>query len=200
VTKARLILASSSKSRAAVLSQAGIEFIQQPSSIDEAPVKAAMAASRATAAQCAIRLAEMKARGVSINYSDAYVIGCDQMLDCQGQWFDKPVNIAAARAQLQSLRGKTHTLFNAMVVVRAGQTIWDYTNQADLEMRAFSDVFLDEYLAKVGEDVLWSVGGYQLEGAGAQLFSSIQGDFFSILGLPLLPLLGFLREHGLITT
>jgi septum formation protein len=197
---ARLILASSSKSRAGLLTQAGIDFIQVPSSVDEEPVKTAMAANRATAAQCAIRLAEMKATSISTNYPEAYVIGCDQMLDCAGQWFDKPTSTAAARAQLQNLRGKSHALFNGMVVVRAGQAIWHYTNHAELEMRAFSDGFLDAYLANVGDDVLWSVGGYQLEGAGAQLFTSIKGDFFSILGLPLLPLLGFLREHGLINT
>jgi septum formation protein len=197
---AQFILASSSKSRASILTNAGVKFSQVPSSVDEEPVKTVMSNSGATAAHCALRLAELKAAKVSTTHPAAYVLGCDQMLDCAGRWFDKPKDLAQACTQLQNLRGRKHSLFNGMVMVRGSQTIWQYTNQAELEMRAFSDAFLDQYLASVGEQALFSVGGYQLEGPGAQLFTSVEGDFFSILGLPLLPLLGFLREHGLIRT
>lgn len=197
---ASLILASSSKSRASILTHTGVSFSQVPSSVDEEPVKASMANSGATAAQCALRLAEMKAASVSTLHPEAFVLGCDQMLDCGGRWFDKPKGPVQARTHLEDLRGRKHSLFNGMVVVRGSQTIWQYTNHAVLEMRAFSDAFLDQYLATVGEQVLFTVGGYHFEGPGAQLFTSIEGDFFSILGLPRLPLLGFLREHGLIST
>jgi septum formation protein len=120
------------------------------------------------------------------------------MLDCAGRWFDKPTDLPSARRQLQDLRSQRHQLFNGMVVARAGKCLWRHSDVAMLEMRNFSDVFLDEYLAQVGDRALWSVGGYQIEGRGAQLFTTITGDFFSILGLPLLPLLAVLREHGVI--
>jgi len=195
-----LILASASKSRAAVLSGAGVAFSQQASSVDEAVVKADMLRRKQTAAACAEKLAELKALDVSAKHDAALVIGCDQMLACQGRWFDKPADLAAARDQLAVLRGKTHTLFNGMAVARGGRVIWRHADQAELHMRDFSDGFLDDYLAQVGERATWSVGGYQLEGPGAQLFSVVRGDFFSILGLPLLPLLAVLREHGLLKT
>jgi septum formation protein len=193
-----LVLASSSQSRAAVLKGAGIAFVQHSPNVDEDAVKTAMRAASADVAQCAERLAEMKALDVSAHYPDAYVMGCDQMLECSGQWFDKPKDMAGARAQLQTLRGRHHRLFNGMAIAHNKSVIWRHSDRAELEMRAFSDAFLDQYLATVGERVLFSVGSYQLEGPGAQLFCSIHGDFFSILGLPLLPLLAVLREHSLI--
>jgi len=200
VTAHLLILASASKSRAAVLAAAGVAFSQIPADVDEASVKTEMQARGQTAAACAAKLAEMKALAVSARHPSAYVIGCDQMLGCDGRWFDKPADMSAAREQLRALRGRTHMLFNGMVVTRADKTVWRTADQAELTMRDFSDDFLDAYLAQVGGQVLWSVGGYQLEGPGAQLFSAVRGDFFSILGLPLLPLLAFLRDHGLIKT
>ena len=195
-----VILASSSKSRAHVLTSAGVIFSQHAPDVDEYAIKTTVSANSGTAASCAEILAEMKAVKISVLHPSALVIGCDQMLDCVGVWFDKPKDLSAARTQLRSLRGKRHSLFNSMVVARGGQRIWHHADRADLDMRNFSDAFLDAYLEKVGESALWSVGGYQLEGRGAQLFNVIYGDFFSILGLPLLPLLGFLREHGAVET
>ncbi len=195
---ASLILASASKSRATVLRNAGVSFIQLPSAVDENAVKNALRTGAASAADCANKLAELKAIEISAKNPAAYVVGCDQMLDCAGRWYDKPTDIAAARRQLQELRGLRHQLFNGMVVARAGVCVWRHSDVATLEMRNFSDAFLDDYFAQVGDHALWSVGGYQIEGLGSQLFSAITGDFFSILGLPLLPLLAFLREHGAI--
>jgi septum formation protein len=195
-----LILASASKSRAGVLSGAGVAFSQVASGVDEGAVKIEMQLRKKTAAACAEKLAEHKALDVSAKHQDAFVIGCDQMLACEGRWFDKPSALALAREQLRALRGRTHELYNGMVIARGGDIVWRYADQAQLTMRDFSDAFLDQYLAQVGERALWSVGGYQLEGPGAQLFSVVRGDFFSILGLPLLPLLAFLREHDVLQT
>ncbi len=196
----KLILASGSKSRAQVLTNAGVIFTQTSPDVDEHSTKTTVAANSGTAAACAEILAEMKAVKISVAHPSALVIGCDQMLDCVGVWFDKPKDLSTARTQLRALRGKRHSLFNSMVVAQGGMRIWHHADRADLDMRNFSDAFLDDYLEKVGQTALLSVGGYQLEGQGAQLFNVIYGDFFSILGLPLLPLLGFLREHRAIET
>lgn len=195
-----LVLASASRSRAAVLAHAGVPFVQDAAAVDEDAVKARQRGEGASARQCALALAELKALAVSPRHPGALVLGCDQMLDCDGRWFDKPKDIAAARAQLADLRGRTHVLVNGMVLVRDGRAQWSHADAATLRMRAFSDAFLDGYLGTVGEAALHAVGAYQLEGRGAQLFERIDGDFFSILGLPLLPLLAVLREHGLLQT
>ncbi|MBL8645243.1 MAG: Maf family protein [Rhodospirillaceae bacterium] len=192
------MLASTSKSRAAVLRQAGIEFTAQNSFVDEDSIKAALRAENATAAHCAEVLAEMKAVKVSQQYPTALTIGGDQMLECEGRWFDKPADLTAARAQLLALRGKTHRLLNSLVVAQNGARIWHFADRAEVTVRHFSEAFLDDYLARVGDAALHSVGGYQLEGLGAQLFTTVDGDFFSILGLPLLPLLAFLRDHNVL--
>ena len=126
------------------------------------------------------------------------MIGADQILECDGAWFDKPRSMSEARSHLLALRGRTHRLATAACVVRDGQRIWHHVSVPALTMRAFSDAFLDSYLERCGDDLLSSVGAYRLEGAGAQLFARIRGDFFTILGLPLLELLGFLREHGVV--
>jgi septum formation protein len=120
------------------------------------------------------------------------------MLECDGIWFDKPADLAAARAQLRALRGRAHHLVSAAVLVKDGQRIWHHVDRAELVMRDFSDSFLDDYLSKVGDDVLNSVGAYHLEGLGAQLMSRVRGDFFTVLGLPLLPALAILRSHGML--
>jgi septum formation protein len=120
------------------------------------------------------------------------------MLECNGVWFDKPPDLEHARAHLMSLRGRTHELITAAVVVRGGARLWQHVDRAQLAMRPFSEVFIDAYLQAVGAEVCSTVGAYRLEGQGAQLFSRVQGDFFTILGLPLLPLLDFLRGHGIV--
>jgi septum formation protein len=126
------------------------------------------------------------------------VIGADQMLDCGGKWLDKPNSLTAAGDTLRLLRGKSHELVASVSVVHEGKEIWALTDRAKLLMRDFSDDFLDTYLSNVGDDVMLSVGAYQLEGVGAQLFERIDGDYFTILGLPLLPLLGFLRDRNVV--
>jgi septum formation protein len=192
----QIILASASKSRANLMRAAGITFEIVPAHADEDSVKASLQAEGATAAQCAETLAELKAVQISNRHPEALVIGADQMLDCAGIWFDKPKDIEGARNHLVLLRGKTHVLPTAVCVALNGSRIWHHVALPTLAMRDFSDAFIETYLAAAGTAVLSSVGAYQLEGPGAQLFSRVDGDFFTILGLPLLELLGFLREHG----
>ena len=191
-----VVLASASVSRARILRDAGLEFDVVPAHVDEDAVKAALKAEGATAIDAAETLAEMKAVKVSQQRPQALVIGADSILDLNGEWFDKPADADHAKAHLMTLRGQSHELATAVVVALGGRRIWHYRDRPVLKMRRFSDAFLDAYLAEVGEAVMSSVGAYHLEGRGAQLFESIEGDFFSILGLPLIPLLGFLREHN----
>ncbi|HLN25355.1 MAG TPA: Maf family protein [Patescibacteria group bacterium] len=193
-----VILASGSQTRFALLSAAGLTVIPVPPGVDEDAVKLSLKAEGADAGRTAEALAEIKALRVSNRHAGALVIGADQMLECQGQWFDKPRDRVQARAQLLSLRGQTHRLITAAAVLLDGQRIWHHIETASLTMRPFSEAFLDQYLDRAGDAVLSSVGAYQLEGLGAQLFSQVKGDHFTILGLPLLPLLDFLREHGVV--
>ena len=194
-----VVLASASQSRGALLCNAGIEVIRDPAAIDEDSVKESFGNRDEPASQTAMALAELKAQRVSQRHKDALVIGADQMLQCGGIWFDKPADLDHARGHLIALRGKTHELLSAVCVVRDGEVLWRHLESAQLTMRPFSDAFIDEYLAAAGDAVCASVGAYQLEGRGAQLFSRIEGDYFTILGLPLLPLLGFLVNHGVVT-
>lgn len=143
-------------------------------------------------------LADMKARRVSRRLPEAVVIGADQILVCEQAWFEKPADLTAARQQLMALRGRTHVLATAALCFVGGQRVWQHLAQPRLGMRMFSDAFLDAYLAHEGDRVLTSVGAYRLEGAGVHLFERIEGDHSAILGLPLLPLLGFLRQHGVL--
>jgi septum formation protein len=191
-----LILASASAVRARLLTDAGLRIAQEAAAVDEAEVKTALKAEGASAAVVAETLAELKALKVSRRRPGALVVGCDQMLDCDGRWFDKPGSLDAARTQLLALAGRRHRLLCGVVVVRDGVRIWHHNAVATLTMRGFSEAFLDAYLAAAGDAALASVGAYQLEGLGAQLFARIEGDYFTILGLPLLPLLDFLRQHG----
>jgi septum formation protein len=183
-----------------MLTAAGVAFIADPASVDEGEVKNTLGTKQADAATVAETLAVMKAEEVSLRHPEALVIGSDQMLACDGRWFDKPVDRAGAKAQLLDLRGRKHELIAAVTVVRGSQPLWRHVDRASLVMRAFSEAFVDEYLDRVGDDALLSVGAYQVEGHGIQLFETIEGDVFTIMGMPLLPLLGFLRSQGVIRT
>jgi septum formation protein len=193
-----LILASASTARATMLRAAGVEIAIIPARVDESELKLALQRQKADVETAAIALAELKALQVSRSKPGALVLGADQMLDCNGTWFDKPESKAAARTQLLTLRDTTHRLTSAAVLARDGQRIWHHAASARLTMRAFTDTFLDQYLAEAGDAVLSSVGAYQLEGLGAQMFKQIDGDYFTILGLPLLPVLDILREQNML--
>lgn len=195
-----LILASASPSRAALLTAAGLSIGIAPADLDEGKVKDEGKTANHSAAQVAACLAFEKAKKISGQHPEAWVIGADQMLDCDGEWLDKPATMADAAATLRHLRGTTHQLLTSVSVVRSEKEHWAHTDRASLTMRDFSDSFQTAYLQKVGTAVLSSVGAYQLEGHGAQLFERIEGDYFTILGLPLLPLLAYLRQQGLIDT
>ena len=193
-----LILASTSPTRATLLKAAGVPFTVEPAGVDEDDLKCACRDDGLTAAEAAEALAELKARRIAMRHPDALVLGCDQMLDCGGQWFDKPGDIEQARSQLLALRGRKHTLISSAVIMKGESRLWHTTDTATLTMRPFSAGFLDSYLAAEGEEISHCVGGYRLENLGVQLFSKVEGDHFTVLGIPMLPLLGFLRNHGLI--
>lgn len=196
----RVILASGSVTRHRLLADAGVACMVEAPNVDEEECKIALRAEGATATEAAEALAELKALRISRKIPEALVIGSDQMLECDGRWFEKSTTIEEARATLLELRGRTHTLLSAVVVSRGGTRIWHHVSKATLTMRPFSDDFLDLYLESVGDGALSSVGAYHLEGVGAQLFSRVQGDYFTVLGLPLLPLLDTLRNHKVIGT
>ena len=191
----KLILASGSAIRAALLRNAGVMFDVQKIAIDEDDVKASFMSEGATAVDIARALAEMKALRAKCD-GGQYIIGADQVLICEDQLFSKADNPEQLRDQLCDLCDKQHQLISAVCVAQNKQILWHHVATADLTMRSFSDSFLDAYLAAHEDDILQSVGGYQLEGPGIQLFRDIKGDYFTILGLPLLPLLDFLRLHG----
>lgn len=194
-----LILASGSKSRARILEAAGLAFIVEPPGLDEAVMRQAVSGERSLSPHdVAEVLARAKAEAVSDLARQAYVIGGDQVLALGETVFSKPDSMEAARRQLLDLRGKTHTLHTAVAVATNGETIWADTSIATLTMRKLSPEFIGRYLAAAGDEVLSSVGAYQLELLGVQLFEKIDGDYFSILGLPLIPLLDTLRREGVI--
>jgi septum formation protein len=190
----RLVLASASTSRARVLRDAGVTFAVQPAHVDEDALKASSADGRTIAAG----LAELKALRVSESHPGALVLGADQILVCEDRILSKAETLSEAAAQLRFLRAKPHTLISALALALDGAVVWRHADEARMEMRDFSDAFLGFYLQEESDAVLGSVGCYRLEGLGAQLFENIEGDYFSILGLPLLPLLAILRERGAI--
>jgi septum formation protein len=194
----RLILASSSATRRALLERAGLRFEAMPAAVDEAALKQAAQAEGIPPEDAAIMLAEAKAERVARRLPEALTIGCDQLLVCEDRWFDKPTDLGAARAQLLALRGRTHRLVTATVAWRGGGRVWQDVSAPRLTMRGFSDAFLDVYLAAEGEALCASVGGYRLEGLGIHLFSRVEGEHSAVLGLPMLPLLAFLRGHGVL--
>lgn len=193
-----IILASKSAARRAVLTGAGVPFEVAVAGVDEDAVKTAMLAQGATPRDVADALAEIKAVKISAS-RPGFVIGSDQTLEFEGQLYDKAETLEAAAERLKTMRGKPHKLHSAVVVAKDGAPIWREIVSATLTMRDFSDDFLDAYLALEGEEMLGSVGCYRLEGPGAQLFSKIEGDYFAILGLPLMGLLDLFRRHGVLT-
>lgn len=192
----RLVLASASQSRARMLRDAGVAFEVRPAQVDEDAIKQSMQSEGSVA--IAEALAELKALRVSSVEPDALVLGADQVLDFDGTLISKVEDMASARVLLQRLSGKRHELISAAVLARDGASIWRLTGRVRLAMRTLSDAFLDDYLAREGESLLQGVGCYRLEGMGAQLFDRVDGDYFSVLGLPLLPLLAQLRELGVL--
>ncbi|GGD14756.1 Maf family protein [Aquisalinus flavus] len=191
----RIILASGSWIRAQMLRNAGVPFDIVPSEVDEAAIKRRCLGDGDDLRDIAMRLAEAKALSVSRNHPDAYVIGADQVLGLDGHLYDKPVDMDEARARLREFSGRKHTLYSAACIARGQTILWQVIDYPTLTMCTLSDDTIDRYLAEAGEEILSSVGAYQLESIGARLFHQVHGNYFSILGLPLLPLLAFLREQ-----
>jgi len=196
----QIILASASAARAGLLRSAGVDFTARPAAIDESQLKRDASRRGDSAIDCALALAAEKACVVSRRHPEALVIGADQILAVGEEWFDKPADLAEACAQLRALRGRTHRLETAAVVARGEALLWRATSAPEMHMRRFSDAFIEAYVAAEGEVLLGSVGAYRLEGRGVQLFTRITGDHFAVLGLPLVELLGFLRERGAMLT
>lgn len=189
-----IILASGSAIRRTLLEDAGVSFDVIVKPVDEAAIKNAMLAEGNLPRDIADALAEAKARRVSLT-SPGLVIGADQIMVMDGQLFDKPRDMTEARSRLQSMRGRSHHLMGAVVICEDGYPVWRHMAKTTLTMRDFSDSFLNNYLNAEGDILLSSVGAYRFEGRGAQLFSHVDGDFFSILGLSLLPVLDYLRQR-----
>ncbi len=190
-----LTLASGSKIRAQLLRNAGLDFTIQTSKVDEDSLKDSMRAQGMPPKEQAEYLAEMKAVRVSSQVK-GLVIGADQMMSLNGEGFDKPVDRQDAFDRLKLFSAKAHHLESAIVIAKDGEAIWRHVNRPKLTMRTLSDEFITSYLDQIGEAAYESVGAYQLEGLGVQLFSKIEGDYFSILGLPLIELLTYLRDRG----
>ena len=195
---APLILASASAARAGMLAAAGVPFEQLPAAVDEAEAKEALRADGVAPGDAALALAELKARRIGRRMPGRVVLGADQILTCEGVWYDKPSSLGEARAQLAALAGRRHELWSAAIVLRDDARLWHEIAQARLWLRPCSDAFLDAYLDAVGDRALASVGAYQIEGLGAQLFARVEGDRFAILGLPLVGLLECLRVQGML--
>jgi len=193
-----LILASASPFRRRMLEAAGLSFRVLPADVDEVAIRQRLAI--ADLVRVAATLAEAKAVAVSERHPEAMVIGADQVLAFDGQLFGKPKDLDEARGQLKALRGHAHQLHTAAALAQAGRTLWSHTETARLVMRSFSDAFLDRYLAEMGARVCHTVGAYEIEGRGIQLFERIEGDSFTIIGLPLLSLLAELRARGAVDT
>jgi len=192
----RLVLASGSRVRADMLRAAGLDITVDPADVDEPEIEAACRQDGMATPEVALALAAAKAALVASRHPGTLVIGADQMLDLDGVNLRKPDDPAGAARTLQRLAGRDHTLVSAVVLARDGDLIWRHHASARLTMRPLDDAAIADYLARAGDRVLTSVGAYQLEGLGAQLFDRIEGDYFTILGLPLLALLGELRRRG----
>lgn len=192
----RLILASKSAARRAMLSDAGVPFVVQVADVDEDALKT----PGVDPVELAVELARAKALAVSRHDADAWVLGADQTLAFDGGLVSKAAALDAARERLSAMRGRTHQLHSAAALARNGQVVWSGVDTVEMKMRDFSDAFLDAYLAAEGEALLSCVGSYRLEGLGAQLFEAVEGDYFTVLGLPLWPILAELRRAGVIAS
>jgi septum formation protein len=195
---APLILASGSTVRRRLLENAGLDFRAVSASVDEDALKARCRAEDRDIKETALILAQAKAGEISAREPGALVVGADQMLELDGRWFDKPESREQAADHPRQFSAKTHRLVTAAVAMRAGERLWQRVDVASMTVRPLGEPFIQAYLDAVGADALASVGAYQLEGRGAQLFEAVEGDFFTILGLPLLALLDFLRQHAMI--
>lgn len=194
-----IVLASASRARRELLAAAGLAFTVDPADVDEPALKQRMTAQgKAEPGEIARSLARAKAENVSARHAGILVIGADQVLALGDELLTKAKDEAGARAALLKLKGRTHALHSAAALALDGKTVWEHAGTAELTMRSFSDVFLDAYLLRAGDLVYQSVGAYQLEGLGVQLFDKIEGDYFTVLGLPLLALLSELRARGVI--
>lgn len=193
----QILLASASPTRQQMLANAGLIFAARPAHIDEEAVRAGAAAEGLPLPEIAVLLAELKAEAISARHPDALVIGCDQLLICAGEMFAKPADRASAARQLAQLSGREHELATAVVLLKQGKRLWHHLARPQLVLRALGPDLIEAYLDQAGEAALGSPGCYQIEGPGAQLMQKISGDWFSILGLPLLELLAQLREYGL---
>ena len=194
----RIILASNSAFRAQLLTNAGIEFDKKPANINEREVETPLLEAGIDPAGIAEILAIAKANSISEANPGSVVIGCDQTLSLEGELLHKPRDMDDARRRLLALSGRTHELNSAVCLVKDGQTLWSLVDPSHVKMRDLDPGFVGRHLASVGEIALSSVGAYQIEGKGVQLFESIKGDFFSIMGLPLLPLLAEMRRQELL--
>lgn len=193
-----LILASASSSRARILKSAGVVFEALPADIDEENVKAECKTGSKSTSDAASTLADLKALKVATARPGRHVLGADQILEFDGQAVGKCADFGEAKALLARLRGRTHELVTAAALANGREILWRHVERSQLAMRDFSDAFLSDYLSRAGDSVLAAVGCYEIESLGAQLFERVDGDIFAILGLPLLPVLGALREHGLV--
>lgn len=195
----RIILASGSEIRRALLQNAGVSCEVMLPRLDENAIRAAMQADGATPRDLADALAEHKARKIAVREPTALVIGCDQILDFRSRCLAKPVSIDDARDQLHSLSGQRHSLLSAVVICHEGRPVWRHVGHVHLHMRELSDAYIDDYLDRNWDSIRHAVGCYKLEEEGVRLFSSIEGDYFTVLGLPLIDLLGYLTVRGVLT-
>jgi septum formation protein len=193
-----LVLASGSSIRAKLLAQAGVKYRVKVAGIDEFMVKESLVSEKTAPRDIADALADLKAQRVSGQMPGSFVLGCDQVLESGGLILSKPTSPNEMKSQLLGLRGQTHWLHSAAVVYQSGQPIWRFVGTAKLKMRFFSDAYLDKYLTDNWSSIRQSVGGYALEAEGVRLFSKIDGDYFTVLGLPLLEVLAFLTERGVL--
>lgn len=191
-----LILASTSDIRQTLLRNAGLDFDVVAARVDEETVRSSMLAEDASPRDITDALAELKATKVSAKRPDALVIGCDQVLNLQGRLLSKPATPQEARVQLGDMRGKRHDLLSAAVICEGGKAIWRHVGVVRMTMRSFSDAYLDGYIERNWESIRHSVGAYKLEEEGVRLFSRVEGDYFTVLGLPLLDLLSYLTLRG----